>query len=258
MNASPLVGEYNHQRLQTRERAYGDRREIAAELAVHFERGRDLPRAVQHYQHAAENAMRRFGYQEAIVHLSKGLALLATQADSPERAKQEIALQSTLGAASMATQGYAAPAVERAYARVHALCQQVHATAHLDSALRGLWAYHLTRTDLHTAQAFAEQLQQVAQQTQTRTSCRKQIENSDKRSTSWGNFATPNNTWTAVLNITIWGNTPPTFFFTGKTRAWSALSTMPGRSVYWAFSIRRVSRPMTRYGWPRKLNIPSA
>ena len=39
------------------EQAYGDRaREIAAELAVHFERGRDYRRAIQYLQQAGENA----------------------------------------------------------------------------------------------------------------------------------------------------------------------------------------------------------
>ena len=40
------------------EQGYGERaREIAAELAVHFERGRDYQRAVQYLQQAGENAI---------------------------------------------------------------------------------------------------------------------------------------------------------------------------------------------------------
>jgi predicted ATPase len=45
-----------HQRIAAREEAgYGARcGEIAARLAMHFERGHDLPRAVQYHQQAAQ------------------------------------------------------------------------------------------------------------------------------------------------------------------------------------------------------------
>ncbi|MBI3301446.1 MAG: AAA family ATPase [Deltaproteobacteria bacterium] len=57
-----------HQQIGEREEAaYGTRaREIAAELAVHFERGRDYSRAVQYREHAGKNALRRSAYQEAV------------------------------------------------------------------------------------------------------------------------------------------------------------------------------------------------
>ena len=58
-------------------------REIAAELAVHFEQGRDYRRAVQYLQHAGENATRRLANTEAISLLTKGLELLKTLPDTP-------------------------------------------------------------------------------------------------------------------------------------------------------------------------------
>jgi predicted ATPase len=150
------------------EHAYGDRvRKIAAELAVHFERGRNIQRAVLYRYYAADNAMSRFGHQEAISHLTTGLALLSTQPATPERDQQEIALQSALGAARLATQGYAEPAVEQAYARAHTLCQQVATPPDLASALHGLWAYYLARAEFSIAQTFATRLLQIAQQEQS-------------------------------------------------------------------------------------------
>ncbi len=50
--------------------------EIAAELATHFEAGRDIKRAVHHLQRAGENALQRYANQEAIGHLTKGLGFL--------------------------------------------------------------------------------------------------------------------------------------------------------------------------------------
>ena len=56
---------------------YGTRgREVAAELAEHFVRGRDATRAVQYLQYAGEQAVQRSAYQEAIAYLSEGLELL--------------------------------------------------------------------------------------------------------------------------------------------------------------------------------------
>ena len=55
------------------ERAYGDRaRDIAAELAVHFERGRDLRQAVGTWAHAGQQAVRRSAHEDAIGNLTAG------------------------------------------------------------------------------------------------------------------------------------------------------------------------------------------
>src|SRR5262249_45357771 len=41
-------------------------RERAAQLAVHFERGGDIPNAIEHLKQAAANALRRQAFEEAI------------------------------------------------------------------------------------------------------------------------------------------------------------------------------------------------
>jgi tetratricopeptide (TPR) repeat protein len=67
------------------EGAYGVRaREIAAELALHFERGRDVRRAVMYLQYAAENAVQRFAHAEAIATLQHALTQL-TLLPAPEQ-----------------------------------------------------------------------------------------------------------------------------------------------------------------------------
>ena len=97
----------------------------AAELAMHFDRGRDTSRAVTYLQQAAANALRRWAYAEAIGHLRRGLALLPTLPDTRERRQQELAFHLTLGQACIATQGLAATDVGETYTRAQALCQQV-------------------------------------------------------------------------------------------------------------------------------------
>ena len=96
-----------HRRIAERkEAAYGEQvGEIAAELAVHFEKGRVLTRAVHYLGKAGETAMRRNAHQEAIAHFTRGLELLATFPDTPERKQQELMLQGVLGVPLVRTKG---------------------------------------------------------------------------------------------------------------------------------------------------------
>lgn len=145
------------------ERGYGEHAaEIATELALHFERGRDFPRAIRYRHHAATNALQRFGYRETTTHLGTALSLLSRLPDSRDRDQQELALQNALGAATMAIEGYASPAVEQAYARARALCLHTGTGPQLAPALRGLWAFSLTRANLHMARSLAAHLLRVA------------------------------------------------------------------------------------------------
>jgi predicted ATPase/DNA-binding winged helix-turn-helix (wHTH) protein len=151
-----------------KETGYGAQaQELAAELAVHFEQGRDADRALRYLQYAADNALRRSAHADAITHLSKALALLTVLPETPERAQRELVLQTTLGPALMATRGYAASEVEYAYARARELCRQVGETPQLFQALWGLWYFYLVRAEFQTAHELGEQLLSLAQRTQT-------------------------------------------------------------------------------------------
>jgi predicted ATPase len=140
--------------------------EIAAELAVHFEQGRDADRALRYLQHAADNALRRSAHADAVTHLTRALALLQALPETPERAQRELVLQTTLGPALMATKGYAASEVESAYARARELCRQVGETPQLSQALWGLWYFSLVRAEFQTARELGEQLLHLAQRVQ--------------------------------------------------------------------------------------------
>jgi predicted ATPase len=99
-----------------------------------------------------------------VAHLTKGLEVLATLPDTPERAQQELEMQLTLGPALITTKGQASPEVLHAYARARELCQQVGETPQLFQVLRGLWYFYLHRMELQTAQELGEQLLTLAQQ----------------------------------------------------------------------------------------------
>jgi DNA-binding winged helix-turn-helix (wHTH) protein/predicted ATPase len=149
-----------HLRIGTHEESlYGaSAGEIAAELAMHFECGRDYKRAAKYLRKAADNALRRFAFPEAISLARRGLELLSTLPDSQERAEIELSMQVTLGLPLIATQGYAAPDVGRAYLRAQELAQQVPETPDAFKALWGLWTFHLLRAELETSRKIAEEL----------------------------------------------------------------------------------------------------
>src|SRR5262249_38892685 len=157
-----------HRRIAARkEAAYGERaREIAAELAVHFVEGRDYHKAVQYLQHAGKNAVQRSAHQEAVAHFTRGLDILATFPDTPERRQYELALQVALGVPLLRTKGYAAPEVAHAYGRARALCQQLGEQPELFPTLVGLCSFYLVRAELQTARLLAEQCVRLAQHVQ--------------------------------------------------------------------------------------------
>jgi predicted ATPase/DNA-binding winged helix-turn-helix (wHTH) protein len=154
-----------HQRMGARlEGGYGaEAGALAAELAVHFERGQDYPRAVQYRRQAGENAIQRYSHREAVDHLTKGLELLKSLPGTPERTQHELTLQAALGAAFMATKGYGAAEVEAAYARARQLCRQVGDTPQLFPVLSGLFVFYLVRAECQVAHELAEQCFRLAQ-----------------------------------------------------------------------------------------------
>ncbi|HWB13748.1 MAG TPA: protein kinase [Pirellulales bacterium] len=140
--------------------------DLAAELAMLFEAARDHERAADHYLVAAENAGRMFAHHEAAALARRGLALLQTLPDTPERARREIPLLVTLGVQLQVAQGYAAPEAERTYARARTLCEQAPETGKLFRVLWGLWMFHYVRPDLQQARELADQLFTLAHKAQ--------------------------------------------------------------------------------------------
>ena len=148
------------------EHSYGRQSgEIAGELAMHFEHGRDFQRAVEYRRQAGEHALRRHGYREAAEHATRGLESLKRQPDSQERTQQELALQIMLGSALTALRGHAAPEVERAYARARELCERVDDTHRLFPVLLALGWFYLMGGPSDTARDVGTRLATMAEAT---------------------------------------------------------------------------------------------
>ena len=137
---------------------YGEQaRDLAAELAMHFTQGREYQQAIAYGLQAANNALRRSAYREAITHLRTGLTLLHRLPDTTARWQQELALQITLGSALMATRGMAAPEVEQTYGRARQLCLQAGKTSQHLQILFGLLQCYLVQGKVPRARELGEQ-----------------------------------------------------------------------------------------------------
>jgi class 3 adenylate cyclase/predicted ATPase len=126
-------------------------------IAHHYtEAGCPAP-ALEYWRQAGQRAIQRSANVEAVAHLRRGLELLPTLPDTPERARTELALQTTLGPALMATRGYGAPEVARAYERARDLCEQVGEPGELFPVLWGLWLLNLGRGRHAESRRFGEE-----------------------------------------------------------------------------------------------------
>jgi TOMM system kinase/cyclase fusion protein len=154
-----------HQRIaQVLEAQFPETAETQPELLAHHYTEAGLgEQAVGYWQRAGQRALERSANLEAVTHLTRGLEVLKTLPDTPQRLQHELALQTTLGPALMATRGNAAPEVGHAYARARELCQQVGETPQLFLVLSGLWRFYAVRAELQAAREVGEQLLGLAQ-----------------------------------------------------------------------------------------------
>jgi DNA-binding winged helix-turn-helix (wHTH) protein/predicted ATPase/class 3 adenylate cyclase len=132
-------------------------------VARHYTEAGHTEQAIAYWQRAGMRALQHSANREAIRHLTRGLALLATLPKLSARVQQELDLLIALGPALMATRGQAAPEVEQTYARARALCAQIGETPKLFPTLRGLCRFYQSRGPLPTAREFGEQLYRLAQ-----------------------------------------------------------------------------------------------
>ena len=135
-------------------------------LAHHYAEAGLLAQALPYWQQAGQRASERSAHLEAIAHLTKGLEVLSTLPETPERTQHELDFQITLGPAVMVTRGYGDPHVRRIYDRARELCVQVGETPQLFPALWGLWLFYTMRGELLTARELGEQLLARAERVQ--------------------------------------------------------------------------------------------
>jgi class 3 adenylate cyclase/predicted ATPase len=151
--------QYHRQVAELLESNFTDTAQTSPELVAHHYSEAGLPApALNYWQQAGERAVQRSANQEAIGHLTAGLAQLAQLPETPERAKRELALQRLLGQASFAAKGYASPEPIRAFSRARELCAEVGDDRDIFPVLFGVWLFELAGAYHANAEATAAQM----------------------------------------------------------------------------------------------------
>jgi predicted ATPase len=148
---------------------YGEEaQEIAVSLARHFQEAGIVEKAVTYLFQAGEKAKRGSANEEAMAHLNRGLELLKTLPETPERSRRELDLRIALGVPLILTKSHVAPEVGSLYSRARELCEQIGDPSQLFQALLGLRRFHLHRGELPMARELGERMITLAQDEQDR------------------------------------------------------------------------------------------
>lgn len=124
-------------------------------LAYHHGEAGNVAEAVRCWELAARQAASRSAHCEAIGHVGQALDALPRLPPGVERERTELRLQLLLATRLIATDGYGADRVERAYARALQIATATDDEGALMKILLGLEGYHFMRADFAKARAYA-------------------------------------------------------------------------------------------------------
>jgi predicted ATPase len=134
-----------------------------ATLANHFTQAGVLDRAITCWSNAGQMSLSRSAMVEATSQLKKALSLLAELPEEDGHAKQELDLQTRLGVALTATQGYAASETGKAYIRARQLCEELGDTTTLVRVGYGEFLYHVMRGEVRKSHQVATEILSLAE-----------------------------------------------------------------------------------------------
>ena len=136
---------------------YADRLDEHVErLAHHALAGEQWTKAVPYLYRSASKAIQRSAHQQAIQYLNKGLEIIGTLPESPERLRQELNYRKAMGVTMMAAKGWAAKEVLDAYTRARVLCEELGDERELFIVLRGEGQYRMIRGESEIARNLGE------------------------------------------------------------------------------------------------------
>jgi serine/threonine protein kinase/predicted ATPase len=119
------------------------------EMAAHHFTEAGLPeKAIGYWLKAGLRSQEKSAENEAIGHLTQGLALLGTLKGSDVRDALELPFLGPLANAFIASRGYAAPEVGPVLRRARELCERKGQSPQLLAIIVGMWEWHFVRGDL--------------------------------------------------------------------------------------------------------------
>jgi len=134
-------------------------RDLAAEIATHFERGRNHERALHYYRIAVENALGRHD-PHAVSALSRRALKMLEQlpATLPEYVPIAVELYTTLAGAMQITHGWAEPELQAVFDDLLNYEQILGDSPHYGSILWALVGFHCVRGEIRIAEQYATRL----------------------------------------------------------------------------------------------------
>ena len=145
------------------ERDRADGRDVsAAELASHFEFGRDPMPALRYYAEAAESALMHVSPSQAMSLTERALALLPLTQASDARATLEIMLAALQGTAAVQVLGAGSIEAKRAFERAYSLLDRLPQHPLRSSFLHGYGLVLCFRGELDEAYALAERTEALS------------------------------------------------------------------------------------------------
>ena len=136
-----------------------------AELAHHYSRSANTRKAVEYLFRAGRQAVARYAHSEAVSRFSSALEFLKRMPDDAARARQELAVLSSLGLSLLNAKGWAAAELEPVHARARELCSQIRDPALAFRPLWLQWLFRYSRRELDKAMELADELLAAAEDT---------------------------------------------------------------------------------------------
>jgi tetratricopeptide (TPR) repeat protein len=133
-----------------------------AELAHHYQRAGDAPKAAEYLERAGRQAAARSAFREAEESCRTALAMLSTLPESAARDARELTLTLALGQTLLLTRGMSAAETVATYSRARALSERAAELSQQAATLMGLGSAFIVAGDYEGAQGIAEQFQELA------------------------------------------------------------------------------------------------
>jgi DNA-binding winged helix-turn-helix (wHTH) protein/tetratricopeptide (TPR) repeat protein len=138
--------------------------EVAAELALHHERGGEPEPAMRRWMQVATRALGRSAAREALASVRHALQLFEQWPQAAAHPHIELELRVLEGVTLTRLHVIAEPEVAGAFERARALCDQVSDSPARARALHGLWWVRFARGELVPARALARRILELAPQ----------------------------------------------------------------------------------------------
>jgi tetratricopeptide (TPR) repeat protein len=137
------------------------------ELAHHYGRSRNHPKAVEYMRLAGEQALTRSHLGEALSYARTALNLLGGIPDSALRLRAEMALQLILSKEGLVGKWESLSGAERALTRAYQISQQIAGASQTFPVLANLWTLTFLRGELAKSHELATQLLEIARKEQS-------------------------------------------------------------------------------------------